>query len=391
MGFGIYIHVPYCIQKCHYCDFTTFSLNHQIKMSQYTQLVLSEIRTRHKDIPHRQVQSVYFGGGTPSLLPVEDILSILKELANAGFEFSKTIEITIEINPGTIDPQRLDQYKTAGINRFSVGVQTFNDQFLKATGREHSAKQTTQDLALLKSFGVSFSVDLLFGLPKQSLSQLEDDLDEFVSVDPDHLSAYNLTVPSGHPLDQGRATDQTQAKMFEKIAQALQTKNILRYELSNYSKPGKEGQHNSLYWNDGDYWGIGISAHSYFKNLDNKFGIRFWNSPVSSLYQKQLEQTVDQAFYKSLPKNQFESLAENESLTDYCHTQLRKVKGLSWAGLKAKFGESRMEQVNQRFHLAISKGLVEASTEGFRLTKHGFNLANQSFLEFTFLPEDLRP
>ena len=128
MNFGIYVHIPYCIQKCRYCDFTTFSLNHRIKMSQYTELVLSEIRSRHNDVGPREIHSLYFGGGTPSLLPAADILSIIRELHNVGFHLSKDAEVTIEINPGTIDEERLDQYRLSGINRFSLGVQSFNDR-----------------------------------------------------------------------------------------------------------------------------------------------------------------------------------------------------------------------------------------------------------------------
>ena len=248
MGFGIYVHIPYCIQKCHYCDFTTFSLDHRIQMPQYMELLLQELRLRHSMISQRNLDSVYFGGGTPSLLPAKDILTFMNELANVGFQLKEDAEVTIEINPGTIDDERLDLYRDAGVNRYSVGVQSFRDSQLNSCGREHTSTETRKDLDLLKKRNLNFSVDLLFGLPHQDISEIDWELDQFLSYEPSHISAYNLTIPKGHPMNKGRAEDTVQAEMFDHIERRLLEKDIHRYELSNFSKPGYGSKHNMLYF-----------------------------------------------------------------------------------------------------------------------------------------------
>jgi oxygen-independent coproporphyrinogen-3 oxidase len=322
------------------------------------------------------------------LLPTEDILTILQELNNLGFRLSPTAEATIEINPGTIDPERLDLYREAGINRFSLGVQTFDDLALKRMGREHSAEQSRKDIALLAKMDLDFSVDLLFGLPQQNLTDLEKDLLELQNFRPPHVSAYNLTVPSGHPMNANRSDDTEQAKMFELISDRLETAGIFRYELSNYAARGKEGRHNMLYWSDGEYWGLGVSAHSYLKIQRHPLGVRFWNSPSASIYSKQAQAPAEDFFFEHLPGNQMELLKFHEALTDFCHTQLRKVRGLDWRLLEKKFGSPARELVTSRFKNAESEGLCLATPSGFQLSSQGFNLANKSFLHFTFLPED---
>jgi oxygen-independent coproporphyrinogen III oxidase len=389
MGFGIYIHIPYCIQKCRYCDFTTLPLNHKMGMERYADLILQEFQARHTLFVGRKVRSIYFGGGTPSLLPLQDMGRILAQIRSAGFDLSELEETTLEINPGTIDQNRLDQYLVLGINRFSVGVQTFSDQRLKLVGREHTVNATQSDLALLKKAGVAYSVDFLFGLPGQGLSEFQDDLAQFVAWDPPHLSAYNLTVPKGHPLDRQRAPDGDQALMFDLLSEALSKIGVHRYELSNYARTGFEGVHNSLYWNDAEYLGLGVSAHSYLKTEKSPNGVRFWNSPSLRLYQDQVERSTPSDPFVTLPKNQYEVLQDHEALTDFCHTQLRKVAGLSWAALEDKFGHDTRQRVEKRLSEVPDSGLFKQSENGFSLSNQGFKIANQMFLHFTFLKSDL--
>ena len=171
MAFGVYVHIPYCLQRCSYCDFATFEWNQIIPPEKYIELVKKEIRDRsplvHKATSQKKVDTVYFGGGTPSLIDAEHIVAVLDELAKQGFEISSDAEVTIEINPATIDPEKLKTYLAAGVNRFSVGAQTFNDQLLKAAGRKHSAQDTIQTLDLLHRHQVDFSFDLLFALPNE--------------------------------------------------------------------------------------------------------------------------------------------------------------------------------------------------------------------------------
>lgn len=385
MAFGLYIHIPYCLQKCHYCDFTTFDLNHKITMDTYTQFILMELRQRATFILNKKVTSVYFGGGTPSLLPATHILAIQKEIANVGFEISSDTEITIEINPGTIDNEKLDLYLAAGVNRFSVGVQTFNDEYLKRCGREHSASESRKTLSFLKKNNLNYSFDLLFGLPKQGLRELSADLAELSSFNPNHVSLYNLTVPKHHKMNRHRANDDVQAEMFDTIEANLRSFGLFRYELSNFSKPGYESRHNNLYWSDCPYWGLGISAHSYLPQI-GQWGTRFWNPTFSALYLEQIKAAVSIA---ELPSPQVEKLALHEALTDFCHTSLRVMRGLSLVTFEQKFGEKLLLLLKSRAAPLLDDGSLLPTDTGFKLAPTSMPIANQIFLNFTFLEEEV--
>ncbi|MCB0411885.1 MAG: radical SAM protein, partial [Bdellovibrionales bacterium] len=200
MGISVYVHIPYCIQRCHYCDFTTFEQSQIMPPKQYIDLVRREIQQRAHLIEPKLISTLYFGGGTPSLLESKFILSLINELANAGFRFDPDLEATLEINPATMDQDKLEDYLKMGINRFSVGAQSFNDQFLKACGRRHSAKDTRETLKILSDRRLNYSFDLLFALPHQTMDHLKQDLQEATQFQPPHMSLYCLTVPEGHRM-----------------------------------------------------------------------------------------------------------------------------------------------------------------------------------------------
>jgi oxygen-independent coproporphyrinogen-3 oxidase len=390
MSLGIYVHIPYCLQKCHYCDFTTFSLDHSITMQKYTASLLRELELRHSAIQQRDVQSIYFGGGTPSLLPAEDILAIVKKISNLGFQIQNGAEITIEINPGTIDDKKLDLYRAAGVNRFSVGVQTFNDALLKLCGREHSAEDSRRTLRFLQKHDLNYSFDLLFGLPQQYLEDLNRDLDELISFAPPHVSTYIMNVPEGHQMNENRAPEETQAEMFDLIQTRLGAAGLQRYEISNFAKPGRESSHNLIYWTDESYWGIGISSHSFLKN-EGEYGTRFWNSSNANEYLKQnaFSPLDGQHFLDLLPEKQKEPLKLNEALTDFLHTQLRKMRGLELISLREKFSPPVVQIVNERLKNLLEKKLLTKTDSGFRITPDALKIANRVFFELTFLAEDL--
>lgn len=399
MSFGLYFHIPYCLQKCHYCDFTTFDLNHQITPPEYTRLLIMELRSRSKFVSKKDVSSIYFGGGTPSLLPAEDILTLRHEIANVGFNIHPEAEITIEINPGTISSRQLDLYLAAGVNRFSVGVQTFNDQILKLCGREHSADDSRSTLRFLINNKLNYSFDLLFGLPHQSLSSLKNDLDELLTFSPPHVSLYNLTVPKKHFMNLHRPDDEIQAEMFQIIEGELSRADLFRYELSNFARPGFESRHNQIYWSDQSYWGLGVSAHSYWPDV-SPFGVRFWNPHSSKHYVDQVTSFSQQMapIAKSpptpsqvpfLPPRQIESLALHEALTDFCHTHLRMMRGLSVKALEQKFGPEIARLALGRLDALVQTDFLIKKNFFFSLSKKGLALANRVFLDLTFLPNDI--
>lgn len=357
-------------------------------MDQYTQLLLSEIQNRRAAFQENKIDTIYFGGGTPSLLPAHDILTIVQGLNNSGFKIAQDAEITIEINPGTVDQKKLDLYRASGVNRFSVGVQTFNDELLRKCGREHSAEDSRRTLKFLKENTINYSFDLLFGLPGQTDEVLSRDLEELMEFDPPHVSAYLLTIPESHPMNRGRAPDEKQAAMFETISSTLAENGWEHYEISNYAKPGFRSKHNSTYWNDEPYWGLGVSAHSYHPKWSPN-GTRFWNSPNIKAYLQQATipwQPEPRA--QSLPENQIENLKLNEAMTDYLHTQLRKKEGVSLVALRSKF-PTMVERILPRLEKLVSQQQLVKNADYFSLHASEKVRANQVFYELTFMSEDI--
>jgi oxygen-independent coproporphyrinogen-3 oxidase len=394
MSFGIYFHIPFCLQKCHYCDFATLPAQSENEMSEYTKLLLREIDVRHSAFfglndKELQVSTIYFGGGTPSLLSAEDILAVVKKLSNVGFKILQNAEITIEINPGTVDQKKLDLYRAAGVNRFSVGVQTFNDKLLEACGREHNANDSRRTLNFLKENTINYSFDLLFGLPKQNLTMLGDDLNEIIDFQPPHVSAYLMTLTESHFLNIGRAPDTEQAEMFDLIDSTLAKNGWDHYEISNYAKPGFESKHNMGYWNDTPYWGIGLSAHSYVPQWASN-GVRFWNPKNLDKYKHQIltplwSESPEQFL---IPPPQVEKLQKNEAMTDYLHTQLRKKTGVSKVALRSKF-PAEYKLIEKRLENLLKKEWVEFDNSHYKIAQNQRVLANNIFFELTFLAEDL--
>lgn len=390
MAFGIYVHIPYCIQRCSYCDFATYEQSQILPPLEYISLVLKEIRLYGHLLRDRQLDTLYFGGGTPSLLEPNLLQMIISAIKEQGFIFSPTIEMTIEINPATITPEKIDQYLGFGINRFSVGAQTFHDDILKVIGREHNTQDTVETLSMLQSRRVNFTFDILFALPKQTLSQLDRDLDQVIKFNPSHISAYCLTVVDGHPLAKSRLLEEEQLDMFELIRRRLHAQGLFQYEISNFAKKGYESRHNTLYWNDQSYWGLGLSAHSY-TNF-NKWGERFWNVSNIKLYEKNIcniEECPQMTILASRGAEDFELIEEHQSLTDYCHTFLRTMRGLRRSELECKFGASRLQLVEKNLEVLYKQKLINYDSGCWSLTEKGILVSNQVFSRLTFLKEDL--
>ena len=363
--------------------------------AQYLRLLFEEIRQLQAAYPKGVVSTVYFGGGTPSLLPAEDIVSILAELAKHGFATGPQTEITIEINPATIQESKMELYLKAGINRFSVGAQTFDDALLKSVHREHNAEQTRDTLRLLKKYDVNFSFDILFALPGQTTDGLRKDLDEVLKFQPNHVSPYCLTVPEGHVLSKGRPLEEDQLTMFDMIAETLQKNSYERYEISNFARKGYESKHNYLYWDGSQYWGLGLSSHSYDPHA--KSGRRYWNPNSIGAYQDLIQKNSSHNFDQTagnLTEDLKEDLKLHQAWTDFCHTRLRTTQGLSESQLSAKFGAKAFTAVAGQLSTFEEQGLVtrQAMTGNsafWQLTDQGILLSNQVFAGLTYLEGEL--
>ena len=336
----------------------------------YISLILQEIRFRTPHIPAKSIHSIYFGGGTPSLLPSPLILSIIEELANQGFHILKNCEITIEINPGTVDKAKLKAYLIGGINRFSVGAQSFSDQRLKDCGREHRVDDTRLLLHLLKEYTKNFSVDLLFALPHQSLEGLKADLQEIHKIHPPHVSAYLLTIPTHHPMSMGRPPEGEQISMFQLIEDSLDKLGLFKYELSNFSKKNFESIHNQIYWSDENYWGLGLSAHSYMREKK----IRFWNPKTWPEYIKYVKNP-----WKEPHRDYSEQLNEYEHGFDLVHTALRLSQGMDKKKFHQRLSNDVAHSICSRLDQLQSLGWVTSDETSWRLTAQGQILSNQVF------------
>ena len=336
------------------------------------------------------IKTIYFGGGTPSVVDSQFIISFLNHLRKQGFNLARTEEISVEIDPGTVSEAKLDQYLSAGINRFSVGVQTFDEASLKKLGRKHSAQQARELLGWLQKRDVNFSADILFSLPHQSREHLHRDLKEILEFAPRHVSAYYLTLERGHPLQKGRPNDDQDLLMFGVLEDVLRLGGIHRYEISNYAQPGFESRHNTIYWNDEAYLGLGMSAHSYFPKHGD-YGMRAHNENKILDYQQQILSTVAKTdFFQQWPEAWREQLQQHEALTDFCHTSLRRMTGIKMQDVAAKFSPTVMENVRARLTELENESLVETNSQGFQLSTKGKVLANQVFGHLTFLPDELR-
>lgn len=380
--FSLYIHIPYCISKCPYCDFNSHVVA-EIPEKQYTGALLRELEFYGADENWRgrTAQSIFFGGGTPSTFKPSSIGKLLAWVA-ATFPINADCEITLEANPGTVDAANFAGYRDAGVNRISVGVQSFQPRLLKFLGRIHDADQAKNALNAVKKAGFdNFSFDLIFANPGQTLDELEADLDTALAFQPPHLSAYNLTFEEGTPFHHeyraGRManlSEDEEIAMAELIETKLGTAGLARYEISNYAWPRWHSRHNVNYWRGGDYLGLGAGAHSYQRNADNATGKRWSNEKNPAKYMAQVaaskQSTVDG-----------EAIDAGKAAGEFLFLGLRMTAGVLTEQFRARFGKEPKE-FYPRIEVWLDGGFMIESEGFLRLTPKGLLLANSIFVEF---------
>ncbi|HMD13711.1 MAG TPA: radical SAM family heme chaperone HemW, partial [Bacteroidota bacterium] len=286
---GLYIHIPFCEHKCIYCDF--YSIESLDAKNDFLQALRSEIDMYASTFPNERFETIFFGGGTPSLLAPEEIAGLLRHLADT-FTVQPDAEVTLETNPGTVDQKKLEGFRNAGINRLSFGVQSFFDNDLKFLTRIHSADQARQAVRFARKAGFgNINLDLIFALPNQTMSRWEQNLHFVLELEPQHISAYSLIVERGTPLFRmveakivSPQPVETEAAMYEITMKNLHDAGFEHYEVSNYAQPGFRSRHNCTYWDHSHYVGFGPSAHSFVR------GKRWWNVSNIRTYCEKLEQ-----------------------------------------------------------------------------------------------------
>jgi oxygen-independent coproporphyrinogen III oxidase len=380
--FSLYIHIPYCISKCPYCDFNSHVVA-QIPETNYTDALLRELEYFGDDLDWRgrTVQSIFFGGGTPSTFKALSIGKLLAWAA-ATFPIANDCEITMEANPGTVDAANFSGYHDAGINRISVGVQSFQAKLLKFLGRVHSADEAKKALHIVKQSGFkNFSFDLIYANPGQTLAELEADLDMALTFYPPHLSAYNLTFEEGTPFHHeyragkmANLAEDEEIAMAELIDTKLSLAGLKRYEISNYSRPWFHSRHNVNYWHSGDYLGLGAGAHSYRRNQDGVSGQRWNNEKSPAKYMAQIDET-QQAIVDR------ETIDRHKAAAEFMFLGLRMTEGIRADIFRQRFGQTPREYYPQIDTWIDGDLLVEYG--GFlRFTTKGLMLANSIFVHF---------
>lgn len=369
---SLYIHIPFCIKKCGYCDFVSFNYN-ETSMMQYLSYLKKEI-VMNSD-KSKQIHTVFIGGGTPSLMS-GDMVKSLMDVLNDAFDMTTCKEVTLESNPGTITKEKLIAYKRAGINRVSIGVQTLNDETLKTLGRIHEVQTVYDTVDLFKEVGMTnFNMDLMFGLPGQSLEHLTSTVDKMIGLNPSHISAYSLKFEEGTPfyekLEKGdleALDDESDRAMYHCVVNKLNEAGYHQYEISNFSKEGYPCKHNLVYWEKKDYLGLGIAAHSCIGKE------RFYNVDTLEAYYKKIDQNVK-------PVEAITPIDEADDLFETIMLQLRLNEGLNVASLNEKFAIDFFARYNKVITQLKAEGLIEGD-DVIRLTEKGRDLSNQVFISF---------
>ena len=383
---GIYVHIPFCKQKCKYCDFVSFT-NKEDMFEEYFKCLLMEIEEKAKDynvevINGRKekigVNTIYIGGGTPSFAHEKYIEKVILKIKEC-FKVLKTSEITIEVNPGTVNEGKLKKYYEIGINRISIGLQSTNNNLLKMLGRIHNYSEFENTYNLARRVGFkNINVDLMIGLPTQTLEDVQESLNKIIEKSPEHISVYSLIVEENTKMfdliESGKVVlpdEDLERKMYWMVKTRLEEVGYKHYEISNFAKPKKESKHNMNCWKQESYLGIGVAAHSYFN------GTRFSN--IDNLKQYIFNYNEDVSIHNIVFH---ENQDKEQMMKEYLLLGLRKIDGVDITEFKNKFSENLVYVFRNELNKLVKEGLVEVDDNFVRLTNRGIDLANQVWMEF---------
>jgi len=370
----IYIHIPFCVKKCDYCDFLSFACEDETKL-EYVEALIREIKQEAVHYINRQVCSVFIGGGTPSSLP----LGCLKKIMDSVYDcinVCSDAEITIECNPGTITKDKLEEYKYSGINRLSVGLQSANDRELKLLGRIHDYETFEDNYKLAREAGFNnINIDLISGLPGQTVKDFEETIKKVISLNPEHISSYSLIVEEGTPFnekygegkvleDELPSEDEDRA-IYHRTKEMLENAGYHQYEISNYAKTGLECKHNIGYWTRREYIGFGIGAASLYDN------VRWTNT-------RNIDEYINRIMNDNDVKEKQETLSVEEQMEEYMFLGLRLIDGVDLKVFEDTFDCQLFDVVGYRKHTEkmINEGLLEYRDNRLFLTQKGVDLAN---------------
>lgn len=370
---GIYVHIPFCKQKCYYCDFISYC-NKDDKIEPYIKTLIKEIEMQNIK---SNINTIYIGGGTPSYIDSKYITEIMDKIKKKNV--IENVEITIEVNPGTVTKGKLEDYKNSGINRLSIGLQTANNKLLKQIGRIHNYEEFLETYKIAREVGFNnINVDLILGLPNQRIQDLKNSLDEVIKLSPEHISVYSLIIEDGTPIktqiENGKLQlpdEETERNMYWYVKNTLELNGYKHYEISNFAKNGYESKHNMNCWNQDEYIGFGISAHSY-RNIT-----RYSNTDNINEYIRNIKSDSPE---KNRIIHEVQKLEDTEK--EFMLLGLRKIDGVSISEFKDRFGDNPIYLYRNELKKLSDENLIKVDENNIKLTNKGIDLANIVWEEF---------
>ena len=370
---GIYVHIPFCKRKCEYCDFISYS-NKDSKIQEYIEAVKKEIELQKIK---SEITTIYVGGGTPSYIESKYIKEIIEEIKNKNV--CNDAEITIEINPGTVTLEKLRDYKECGINRLSIGLQTTQNNLLKQIGRIHDFEQFVETYKMARKEGFkNINIDLMLGLPNQRIKDLKDSLEKVIELQPEHISVYSLIIEEGTPIcnkiekgDLELPEEDLERNMYWYVKNTLELNGYKHYEISNFARNGYESKHNLNCWNQKEYIGIGLAAHSY-RDIT-----RYSNT-------EQMGEYIRNVKNQNLERNRIihEIQKEDDTKKEYMILGLRQIDGIRISEFKEKFGDNPIYLFRNELKKLSDENLINVDEDNIKLTNKGIDFANLVWEEF---------
>lgn len=371
---SLYIHIPFCAQKCLYCDFPSFARKDHLRKA-YIEALNKEIISLREKHNNLEISTIFIGGGTPSVLEANELECLLKEVAKLNM--AKDIEYSMECNPGNLTEEKLEVMKKYGVNRISMGLQAKQDNLLKGLGRIHNYKTFKENFLLAKKVGFNnINVDLMFGLPNQSLNEWEETLREIISLEPTHISAYSLIIEEGtafynlYENDKLKLpTEEEERKMYHLAKRILEGNGFNQYEISNYAKEGKECRHNLAYWNMDNWIGVGSAAASYIN------GKRIKN--ISSV-----EEYINSIKDKGEAVEEIINNSKNDNMEEFMFMGLRKINGIDENEFKNRFSMNINDVYGEILNKYIGEGLLIRESGRIFLSEKGIEISNVIMADF---------
>ena len=374
---GLYIHIPFCRQKCLYCDFPSWA-GKEGQMQAYVDALTAEIQAQGKRYANREVISVFFGGGTPTALEIPMLAQLMRAVSES-FRGAADAEITTEANPGTLSFEMAAALKKMGFNRLSMGVQAWQNSILRSLGRIHTIEEFLENYHAVRQAGFeNVNVDLMFALPGQTMAEWQETLRHIVALEPEHISAYSLILEEGTPFCESYregelhpVSEETDREMYHWAVDHLAEQGYRQYEISNFARAGRQSRHNCIYWRAEEYLGMGLGAHSYMD------GVRFHNGYDLQAY-------ISAEGNPLRLREDAERLTEADALAEFMFLGLRLTEGVSFARFRQRFGKEMDAVYGRELRELTGLGLLVREKDGVRLSRRGVDVSNFVFERFLF-------